>query len=552
MKRSKVLNQRLVTCQASNNGQSGVSFAGYPRCKKTYVAMAMLVFCALIYHKIYDRLTRHLRLDTTLVWTMIIAILGLFTQCATNPGKEQKPNILFIFTDDQAYWGVGHSGNGQLVTPTLDSLAMQGARFTNFFVPTPVCSPARASLMTSRYGSEVGITDWINHYWEGTLTGPEPGVGLDPAYTTWAEILQHSGYETALIGKWHLGIDPSFHPTNQGFDHFMGFLEGGVKVKDPKLNINGQDSIFSGPTTDILTRQALEYLSKRDGQGPFFLSLNYRAPHAPWLPLRNEDFDDYRHLKVEFPHPSYPHLDTTEVTRRTREYYGAIASVDRSVKSVLRKLHQLGLEENTIVIFTSDHGYNIGHNGIWHKGNGHWILTENPPARENIPEGQRPNLYDHSLKVPAIVKWPGVIKPNTVVPRTASLLDWYPTFLSMAGLPIPDSLVLRGRDLMPLLTEEQEQSWDNDLYAEYSTHHQSRTHMRMYRTPEWKLVMDFLNPGRHELYHLARDEEETQNLYGHPGLDSITIALENKILYQMKRIKDPLADSLRSQSISDQ
>ncbi len=474
----------------------------------------------------------------------VILLVLIVSGCAkTKPelNKYQtRPNILFIFTDDQAYWGTGHSGNQQLYTPTLDQLASEGARFTNFFVPSPVCSPARASLMTSRYGTEVGITDWINHYWDGTLRGPEPHLGLDPKYTTWAEVLQQSGYETALIGKWHLGVDAEYHPKNQGFDYFAGFLKGGTKVENPTLEIIGKDSIFSGLTTDILTDQALQYLSQRDQQKPFFLSLNYRAPHAPWWPLREDDWAKYKDLKVDFPHPKFPKLDTAEVTRRTREYYGAIASVDRSVKNILAKLKELKVAQNTIVIFTSDHGYNIGHNGIWHKGNGHWILTENPKATENIPDGQRPNMYDNSLKVPAIVKWPGVIPPNTIVDKTATILDWYPTFLQMTGSKLPDSISIRGRNLMPLLTQEPVTDWDNDVYGEYSTHHQSRTHMRVYRTAEWKLVMDYLNTDRHELFNLKEDPEETTNLYGNSKYEKVVARLERKLLKQMNMINDPV------------
>ncbi len=475
----------------------------------------------------------------------LMMIFGCKNTQSEDKKEENRPNILFIFTDDQAYWGTGHSGNPQLQTPTLDQLANDGARFTNFFVPSPVCSPARASLMTSRYGTEVGITDWINHYWDGTLRGPEPDLGLDPKYTTWAEVLQQSGYETALIGKWHLGDNPEYHPNNQGFDVFAGFLAGGTKVENPTLEVKGKNSIYSGLTTDILTDQALQYLSNRNTKKPFFLSLNYRAPHAPWQPLREEDWVQYKNLKIDLPHPDYPKLDTAEVTRRTREYYGAIASVDRSVKSILEKLKALHVDQNTIVIFTSDHGYNIGHNGIWHKGNGHWILTENPKATENIPEGQRPNMYDNSLKVPAIVKWPGVIQPNTIIENTATILDWYPTFLRMADIELPDSLTIRGRNLMTLLKGEENSDWNNNVYGEYSTHHQSRTHMRMYRTTDWKLVMDYLNSDRHELFDLKKDSEETINLYKNLAYQDVIIKLEEKLLEQMKKIDDPVLSLLK-------
>ncbi len=478
---------------------------------------------------------------------LLLCIVGISACKSSEPKPEEvekRPNIVFIFTDDQAYWGTGHSGNKQLKTPTLDQLANEGAQFTNFFVPSPVCSPARASLMTSRYGTEVGITDWINHYWDGTLKGPEPHLGLDSKYTTWTEALQQSGYETALIGKWHLGVDAEYHPKNQGFDYFTGFLKGGTKVENPTLEIKGKDSVFLGLTTDILTDQALQYLSQRDQQKPFFLSLNYRAPHAPWWPLREDDWAQHKDLKVDLPHPDYPKLNTAEVTRRTREYYGAIASVDRSVKNILDKLKELDVDQNTIVIFTSDHGYNIGHNGIWHKGNGHWILTENPKATENIPDGQRPNMYDNSLKVPAIVKWPGVIPPKTIISNTATILDWYPTFLQMTKSTLPDSVLIRGRNLLPLLKGEQESDWNDDLYGEYSTHHQSRTHMRMYRTKEWKLVMDYLNPDRHELFDLKNDPQETINLYENIEYKDLIDTLEVKLIKQMKKINDPLIAAL--------
>ncbi len=459
--------------------------------------------------------------------------------------ESNRPNVIFILTDDQAYWGTGHSGNTQLQTPTLDQLAADGAQFTNFFVPTPVCSPARASLMTSRYGTEVGITDWINHYWDKTLRGAEPDLGLDPKFTTWAEVLQQSGYETTLIGKWHLGDNPEYHPVNQGFDVFTGFLAGGNKVENPTLEIKGKDSIFSGLTTDVLTNQALKYLTEKEDTNPFFLSLNYRAPHAPWWPLREEDWAKYKDLNIELPHPNYPKLDSAEVTRRTREYYGAIASVDRNIKRILDTLTALKIDQNTIVIFTSDHGYNIGHNGIWHKGNGHWILTENPKATENIPDGQRPNMYDNSLKVPAIVKWPGVIPPKTMVTNTATIMDWYPTFLEMTRSTLPDSVVIRGRDLMPLLTGKQVPVWNNELYGEYSTHHQSRTHMRMYRTQEWKLVMDYLNTDRHELFNLKEDPEEIINLYDQQEYKNIIEELERSLLQKMEAIHDPLLMALK-------
>lgn len=458
-----------------------------------------------------------------------------------NPKENlERPNILFILTDDQAYWATGFSGNQQLHTPVLDSLAAQGASFTNFFANTPVCSPSRASLLTSKYGSEVDITDWINHFWDGTLKGPEPHLGLAEKEITWVELLQQSGYETTLIGKWHLGVDPEFHPTAQGFDTFKGFLAGGTKVENPTLEIDGKDSIYQGLTTEILTYETVAFLKNRNTEKPFLISLNYRAPHAPWLPLREEDWAQYRNMNIDLPDPKYPKIDSLDVVKRTREYYGAVTSLDRNLGTLLNTLNDLELEKNTIVVFTSDHGYNLGHNGIWHKGNGHWILTENPEYTENIPEGQRPNMYDHSLRIPVVVKWPNKIKPGTIIESSADVLDWYPTLSAMANVSIPDSILVRGRNLTPILMGQRPKNWNNDVFGQYSTHHQSRTHMRMYRTEDWKLIMDYLNPNRNELYDLKNDPKEKINLYYKKEYQKTALFLEAKLRDYMQKIDDPV------------
>ena len=187
----------------------------------------------------------------------------------------------------------------------------------------------------------------------------------------------------------------------------------------------------------------------------------------------------------------------------TREYLASVASVDRNVGKLLTTLDELGLDENTIVIFTSDHGFNMGHNGIWHKGNGRWILTDQ--------RGARANMYDHSLRVPVAVRWPGVTTPGMVIEETTTNLDWYPTLLSMARLPLPTDTLIRGRDLTPLL-EGLRPEWNNDLFAEYRQHHFEQSQQYAYRTPEWKLVRDLSNPTKDELYDLTSDPDENLNL----------------------------------------
>ena len=444
-----------------------------------------------------------------------------------------RPNILFLFTDDQAPWALGRSGHPYAKTPHLDELFERGAYLTNSFTVTPVCSPSRASLMTSRYGSELGITEWIN-------PSREPFLGLDPKTTTWSEIIQQAGYKTGLVGKWHLGLLDKHHPTKTGYGYFMGFRGGGASPDNPVLEKDGKERKFEGLTTDILTDHALEFL-RANKDGPFLLSLHYRAPHARWLPVAPEDWAPFESLSPKPPHPDYPKLDVKRVQRMTREYLASVAGVDRNVGRVLALLDELGIRDDTVIVFSADHGYSMGHNGMWHKGNGHWVLTQNPPATANIPDGQRPNMYDNSIKVPTAVVWPGVVKPGTRIDETVSNLDWYPTLVEIAGAELPAGETIRGRSIVPLL-EGEAKGWDNDFYAEYSTHHQSRTDMRMYRTREWKLVRDFLDRGRDELYDLRKDPEERKNLIGSNSkkVQAVARDLHAKLLEKMRESKDPV------------
>lgn len=445
------------------------------------------------------------------------------------------PNILFILTDDQAPWALGLSGHPHAHTPHLDELFKSGAYLPNSFTVTPVCSPSRVSTLTSRYGTEMGITDWIN-------PRVEPEHGLAPKTPTWPEELKKAGYHTALIGKWHLGLLDHQHPTQFGYKFFMGLRGGGTSPFGPNLEVAGKEQKINGLTTDILTDEAIRWLRLYNPKsGPFAISLHYRAPHARWLPVREEDWAPFDQLDPQLPHPDYPDLDVDRVKKMTREYLASVAGVDRNVGKLLAELDLLKLSDNTIVIFSSDHGYNMGHNGIWHKGNGHWVLKTPPPATDNIPRGQRPNMYDNSIRIPTAIRWPKVIKPGTVVNETISNLDWFPSILAMANVPLDSSIKVQGKDFTPLL-KGKELAWDNDFYAEYSTKHQSHTDMRMYRTPEWKLIRDFLNTGRDELYNLTADPGETNNLIESkdPQTRQIISDLDSKIRVQMKSIKDPL------------
>jgi uncharacterized sulfatase len=474
----------------------------------------------------------------TLVATILACCCALPALLAQSGFAAERPNILFVFTDDQAPWALGLAGHPHAKTPNMDRLFGQGAYLVNAFTVTPVCSPSRASLVSSRYGSELGITDWIN-------PNSEPDLGLDPNTITWPKLLAQAGYRTGLIGKWHLGTLDKFHPSVFGYQYFMGFRSGGNKPKDPVLEVNGKEQKLEGLLPDILVDDAIRFIRDGEGDGgPFLLSLHFRAPHAPWLPVADEDWNPFDSLDPTIPNPDYPKLDVPRVKKVTREYLASVASVDRNLGRLLQELDDRKLADNTIVIFSSDHGYNMGHNGIWHKGNGHWILTDPPPGTENVPRGQRPNMYDNSIRVPAAIRWPGVIKPGSIITETFSNLDWFPTLLAMAGVELPKGTLIRGRNFVPVLKGETA-GWNNDFYAEYSTHHQSRTHMRMYRTPEWKLIRDFLNPGRDELYNLKDDPAEVHNLIDStdPNVQSIRKQLNERILAKMRDASDAVLKS---------
>ncbi len=455
--------------------------------------------------------------------------LLLMSGLSSIQAQSKRPNIIFIQTDDQAAWALGASGNRDAHTPNLDRFFREGAYLRNAFVSTPVCSPSRASLITSRYGTELGITDWIN-------PNIEPEIGLSTEIATWPKLLADVGYFNGLIGKWHLGTQDRFHPSKFGFKYFMGFRPGGVPTKDPRLEVNGEVKQAAGFTVDILTDDALRFLGEHRDK-TFMLMLNYRGPHTAYLPVRDEDWQKVKGIDLKI--PDYPDLDIPRAKKIMREYLASVAAVDRNVGRVLAAVDELKLRDNTVVIFTSDHGYNIGHHGVWHKGNGHYILNRTPNSSSREPQYQRPNVFDTSLRTPTAVRWPGVIKPGSEIKQTVTNLDWFPTILTIAGVKRPANTTLRGRDITPLL-RGRNVKWDDDLYVEWSQHHYVKTHLRMYRTPEWKLVRDFLNPGKDELYHLAVDPDENVNLITDPSTREIRRKLEAKMLERMRANGDPV------------
>ena len=471
----------------------------------------------------------------------LAASLTMVGLAACHKQSKSRPNILFIVTDDQGPWTLSAENYPNTHTPEIDKIARQGAILKNAFAVGAVCSPSRAALISSRYPSELGINDFIS---------PSTLVGLAPSIVTWPEVLQSSGYKTILVGKWHLGEHKAeYHPTNHGYDRFSGFLHGGMTSKSPNVEVEGVMKTFENEyTPDVLTDLAIDYIDKFK-EGPFALSLHYWAPHAnmqeevkkyfpkikdrSWLPLKEQDLQHWEEMELEFPDPDFPKLDKKRLSRMMREYYAGVHSVDRNIGRIMRFLDELNLSENTIVIFTSDHGYMLGHHGLWHKGSGRWVtIGEKDP--HNIYEGDRKNLFDESIRVPFVVRWPGEIPAGTVVHETISFLDWYPTILAMTKTELPPNVKIRGKNALPLL-QGKKIKWDNNLYAEYLS-------LRTYRTPDWKIVIDFEDESKNELYHLKIDAQEKNNLFQstEPEIVKKRADLKKMLFDKMKEINDPL------------
>ncbi|CAN5896609.1 sulfatase-like hydrolase/transferase [soil metagenome] len=435
----------------------------------------------------------------------------------------RRPNIVFLYTDDQALWGMG-AYNPEVQTPHMDRIAREGALFTNAFVATPVCSPSRAGLFASRYPTQVGITDWIN-------PRAEPDLGLSPADLGWPEVLQSSGYATALFGKWHLGTRDEFHPTRRGYDVFLGFRDGGNRPINPVLEVEGEPRQLEGSLPDILTDAAIDFIGEHRA-GPFLVSLHFRAPHAPYAPVPEQDSAPFDDLDPTI--PDFEGLPVERVKRLTKEYFGSIHSVDRNIGRLLATLDELDLAEKTIVVFTSDHGYMIGQHGLHHKGNATWIAEGQ--------EGRRPNMFEESIRVPQAIRWPGVVQAGMTVDVVVSNLDFFPTLLDLVEIEMPEGHRIEGRSFAPSLRGDPDERADIPLIGQYDMHHGQTAHMRMIRTADWKLIRHLEPDMEDELYHLAEDPGETRNLANDPDHRDPFETLNRQLIEWMKSIDDPLTE----------
>ena len=453
----------------------------------------------------------------------LFCLVILWLACAVQAAETQRFNLISIVTDDQARWSIGAYGNRESKTPQMDRLAREGARFLNAFACTPVCSPSRAAFLTGRYGTQLGITDWIAPEEAGA------GLGLPPETVTWPEVLQENGYVTGLIGKWHLGDQPQFHPRNHGFHHFYGFLGGGASPMDPTLEVDGQTRKLKGPIPDLLVDNAIQFV-ETNRQRPFALLLHFREPHLPYGPVPEVDSAPFKDLDPTV--PQTPGADIAQVKQWTRDYYGSIHAVDRNLGRLLEKLEALNLSQKTIILFTSDHGYNIGHHGIHCKGNGWWIAG-------GVHGPTRPNMFEESIRVPLIIRWPGVAKPGLEIADPVSNIDTFASVLAMLGMAAPAGWKQEGIDFSPLLRGDTLPPREA-IFAQYDLHHGGLAFMRMIRTDQWKLVRFHLADGLDELYDLDGDQGETRNLYRQGRHNRIRDELQQRLARWQRSIDDPV------------
>lgn len=440
---------------------------------------------------------------------------------ATPASEASRPNVLLIFTDDHGQWAVGSYGNEEVHTPNMDRLATEGMRFTRGFTK-PVCSPSRAMLLTGLYSHRVGIPDFIPH---GNPV--VSGNGLPPGTPTIASILKKEGYDTALVGKWHLGYGGRYLPERFGFDVAEGFryIAPGREIdsvgKIPFLVAGEEVERFRHDPnhTDVLADRAIEFLQADRRGRPFFLFLSIYLPHLPWDAVKEEDRAHYEGRELDVGDATG---DPGKVRELRREYYANISCADRNIGRVLEAIDDLGLTDDTLVFFIGDNGFNVGQHGLLGKGN----------ARDLENVERRPNMLDHSVLVPFLVRWPGVVEPGSVSDAIVATIDVLPTLSGIVGQP--DAVRTDGRSLLPILRGETPADWRDAWLDNYDMRYLKPDHMRMIRTNHWKLVTH--STAGHELFDLKNDPEEMENLYSRPEVEKVQDELEARLERWIKEV----------------
>lgn len=488
--------------------------------------------------------------------------LTFLTAAAISASAAERPNIVFVISDDHAFQAISaYSDKRQLIkTPSIDRLGREGMRFDRCLVNNSLCGPSRACIITGTYSH-------INGMYHNS------GSVFDPSQTTFPKLLHASGYQTAIVGKWHLVSAPT------GFDYWE-ILPGQGIYYNPSMIRNGDRVKHHGYVTDIITDLSIDWLKKRDKSKPFLLWCANKAPHRIWEPsLKDLNFDhdrkykepatlfdDYsgrgiaeheadmsiahtlndKDLKLSAPDD----LDAAQLqlwnayyaprneafrkanlqgadlvrwkySRYMHDYLGCIHSVDENLGRLLKYLDDEGLASNTIVVYTSDQGFYLGEHGWFDK---RWIFEE-------------------SLRTPLLVRWPGVIKPGSKNGDMVANLDFAETFLEAAGLPIPERM--QGRSLVPILEGHTPADWRKSFYYHYYEWpgpHRVRPQYGVV-TDRYKLVHFYVDADYWELFDLRKDPMELRSVLGQRDYASVQKSLEIELGRLRKELKEPKLDA---------
>lgn len=494
------------------------------------------------------------------IWFCTILFIILTTTLRL-AAEQKRPNILFIFSDDHAYQAISAYGHGLNETPNIDRIAHDGMRFDRCLTTYSLCGPARACVLTGKYSHLNGFYNNYNSVFDGSQV-------------TFPKLFQAAGYQTAIIGKWHLESDPT------GFD-FWEILHGQGVYFNPPMKRNGEEVKKQGYVTDIITDDALDWLkSGRDQGKPFLLMVQNKAPHREWDPSLKDLgmyddvtfpepatlFDDYsgrgkaEHVqKMEIGKALTP-LDLKLVAPKDlnveqkkvwdahfaarieefnrlkltgkalvewkyqhymRDYLATIASVDQSVGRLLDYLKESGLDKNTLVVYSSDQGFFLGEHGWFDK---RWI-------------------FEQSLRTPLLMEWPGVIKPGSVSKAMVSNLDYAETFLDAAGIKVPSEM--QGVSMMPILRGHMPSDWRKEFYYHYYEHPAVHNVARHYGivTDRYKLVY-FYEPEFNywELFDLKKDPMELKSVYNDPKYAKVQKKLHADLDQLRVQYKEPAHD----------
>lgn len=446
-----------------------------------------------------------------------LSLPALSFGCGPEDGAwgRRRPNFVFFLIDDLGWRDLGTYGSVFHLTPNIDALARSGMRFTQAYTASPVCSPTRASLLTGQHPARLDITDWIGGSQSGDLLPAEYVHHLPQEEVTVAEVLKEAGYQTGYFGKWHLGDFPNF-PESQGFDVNVGGTGAGQPAsyfypykapegRDPYWDVPGLEGGSEGEyLTDRLTDEALAFLEAHK-DGPFLLYLSHFAVHTP-IQSRPEMEERYSARRDSLPAPPGPASErehdraTTRLVQDDPAYAGMVQSVDESVGRILARVRELGLEDNTIILFMSDNG------GLSTVAGERTGPTTNEPLRAG-----KGWLYEGGIRVPMVIRWPGVTEGGVTWKDPVLSTDFFPTMLEMAGMPLRPELHRDGVSLVSALREAEAPVRDA-LFWHFPHYHGSGNRPSgAVRVGAWKLI-EWFEDGSVELYNLQEDPEEERDL----------------------------------------